>query len=166
MIVVARRKRLETVGKTVDRGLVRRVVIIWEDNVEAAVELGGSKLAEVLVGKDQANEISLWNLYAMKDVSETLSFLLLFSAFLRLARGCSRRRNKRARGKARLGAYMTDDLLLELSWEISELKLARFRGRGFGALDSCRSGHIARVGCMRVGVLSFQTVVGKVDDGC
>lgn len=51
MVVAARRKSLQPVCQPVDGRLKSGVIVVWEYYVEAAVELGSSKLAKVLVGK-------------------------------------------------------------------------------------------------------------------
>lgn len=51
MVVVAGRKSLQTVCQPIDGRLVGGVIVVWEYDVEAAIELSSSELTEVLVGE-------------------------------------------------------------------------------------------------------------------
>lgn len=58
---------------------------------------------------------------------------------------------KEAGGGARPGAYMTDDLFLELAWEVDEVAGGRFGVQGLDARRICRRGHIAGLNVHAVG---------------
>lgn len=59
VVVVARRKSFQTVCQPVDGRIIGGVIVVWEYDVEAAIELGSSKLAKVLVGERQTDEVGL-----------------------------------------------------------------------------------------------------------
>lgn len=45
VVVIARCEGLEAAGKTVNGGVEAEVVVVWEDNVEIAIELCRSEFA-------------------------------------------------------------------------------------------------------------------------
>lgn len=61
MVVVARGEGLQAGGQTVER-VIGGVVVVGEDDLEATIEFGSSKLAEVLVGEGQTDEVRLGHL--------------------------------------------------------------------------------------------------------
>ena len=59
VVVGARHKRIEAPGEPVDGGVVGRVILVGEDDVEVSIELDGGQLPEVSRDKREADEIVL-----------------------------------------------------------------------------------------------------------
>lgn len=75
IVIVASNERLESSGQPVDRRVVRGVILVGEDNVKVAIELGGGKIVEVLGDKGQADQIGLGALQSDGQISNTEDFL-------------------------------------------------------------------------------------------
>lgn len=63
VVVVARNESLQPSSQPVDRRVVRGVILVGKDNVEVAIQLGGSEVLKVLGNERQADQIRLGALW-------------------------------------------------------------------------------------------------------
>lgn len=59
VVVFARNECVEPAGQPIDRGIEVWILFIGEDDVEVAVQLGGSELSEVLGYEGEAYQVGL-----------------------------------------------------------------------------------------------------------
>lgn len=59
IVVVARRKGIQPTSQTIDGGVERRVILVGENDVELAIQLGSGQFSALFGGKGEADEVGL-----------------------------------------------------------------------------------------------------------